>query len=56
MKRKKILSAAAVICAVVTVISIAGCGKKETVDNITNVEVWSSDTSSKLVYTTLIDK
>ncbi len=56
MKMKRILSAAAAVCAAVTVISIVGCGKKETVDNITNIEVWSSDTSSKLVYTTLIDK
>lgn len=59
LKMKKVARIIAGICGAALIFSAAGCGRKTAGTNtagVTVIEVWSSDTSSKAVYTKLIDK
>lgn len=56
---KKVTRIISTVCCIVIGFSSAGCSKKESktaASDATVIEVWSSDTSSKIVYTKLIDK
>lgn len=56
---KKFSKAVAVICLAAVALSSVGCSGKKTGNansDLTTIEVWSSDTSGKVVYTNLVDK